>query len=56
VIVALIPLALRGVRYRPASASALLSRNLWIYGLGGILVPFAGIKLIDMAVVALRLA
>ncbi|KAB1908711.1 potassium-transporting ATPase subunit KdpB [Micromonospora sp. AMSO1212t] len=50
VIVALIPLALRGVRYRPASASMLLRRNLWLYGLGGIVVPFAGIKLIDLLV------
>jgi len=56
VIVALIPLALRGVRYRPLGAARILSRNLVIYGIGGILVPFAGIKLIDMAVVALRLA
>ncbi len=50
VIIALIPLALRGVRYRPSSASALLRRNLWIYGLGGIIVPFAGIKLIDLLI------
>ncbi|MEU5725212.1 potassium-transporting ATPase subunit KdpB [Micromonospora sp. NPDC047738] len=50
VIVALIPLALRGVRYRPASASKLLSRNLLVYGLGGILVPFLGIKLIDLLI------
>jgi K+-transporting ATPase ATPase B chain len=50
VIVALIPLALRGVRYRPSSASALLRRNLLIYGLGGILVPFAGIWLVDLLV------
>ncbi|MEU8334637.1 potassium-transporting ATPase subunit KdpB [Micromonospora tulbaghiae] len=50
VIVALIPLALRGVRYRPASASTLLRRNLWLYGLGGIAVPFVGIKLIDLLV------
>ncbi len=50
VIVALIPLALRGVRYTPASASKLLSRNLWIYGLGGIVVPFIGIKLIDLLI------
>ncbi len=50
VIVALIPLALRGVRYTPSSASAMLRRNLWIYGLGGIVVPFAGIKLIDLLV------
>ena len=47
---ALIPLALRGVRYRPSSASALLRRNLWIYGLGGVLVPFLGIKLIDLLI------
>ncbi|MEV0157902.1 potassium-transporting ATPase subunit KdpB [Micromonospora sp. NPDC050686] len=50
VIVALIPLALRGVRYRPASAATLLRRNLWRYGLGGIVVPFVGIKLIDLLV------
>ncbi|MFD6694442.1 potassium-transporting ATPase subunit KdpB [Micromonospora aurantiaca (nom. illeg.)] len=50
VIVAMIPLALRGVRYRPASASTLLRRNLWLYGLGGIVVPFVGIKLIDLLV------
>ena len=50
VIVLLIPLALRGVRYRPASASKLLSRNLLIYGIGGIIAPFIGIKLIDLAV------
>jgi K+-transporting ATPase ATPase B chain len=56
IIVALIPLALRGVRYRAVGAAALLRRNLLIYGLGGILVPFAGIKLIDLAVSALHLA
>ncbi|MBS1690987.1 MAG: potassium-transporting ATPase subunit KdpB [Actinobacteria bacterium] len=50
VIVALIPLALRGVRYTPSSASKLLSRNLFIYGLGGIIAPFIGIKLIDLVV------
>ncbi|GGR64748.1 potassium-transporting ATPase ATP-binding subunit [Micromonospora fulviviridis] len=50
IIVALIPLALRGVRYRPASASKLLSRNLWVYGLGGVIVPFIGIKLIDLLI------
>ena len=55
VIVALIPIALRGVRYKPATASALLSRNLLIYGLGGLVVPFIGIKLIDMAVAMLHL-
>ena len=48
IIVALIPLALRGVRYRPVGAEALLRRNLLIYGLGGIIVPFIGIKLIDL--------
>ena len=50
VIPALIPLSLRGVRYRPIGASALLRRNLWIYGLGGIIAPFIGIKLIDLVV------
>ncbi|MCR3744308.1 hypothetical protein BS35_006892 [Actinomadura glauciflava] len=50
VIVALIPLALRGVRYRPSSASRLLSRNLGVYGLGGIAAPFVGIKLIDLVI------
>ncbi|MBY0288593.1 MAG: potassium-transporting ATPase subunit KdpB [Mycobacteriaceae bacterium] len=50
VIVGLIPLSLRGVRYTPASASKLLSRNLYIYGLGGIIAPFIGIKLIDLVV------
>jgi K+-transporting ATPase ATPase B chain len=50
VIVALIPLALRGVRYRPSSASSLLRRNLLIYGLGGLIVPFAGIKIIDLTI------
>jgi potassium-transporting ATPase ATP-binding subunit len=50
IIVALIPLALRGVRYRPASASKLLSRNLWIYGVGGLIIPFIGIKLIDLII------
>ncbi|NYE14595.1 potassium-transporting ATPase subunit KdpB [Actinomadura citrea] len=50
IIVALIPLALRGVRYRPSSASKLLSRNLGVYGLGGIVAPFVGIKTIDLIV------
>ncbi|MCO1595381.1 potassium-transporting ATPase subunit KdpB [Micromonospora sp. RHAY321] len=50
VIIALIPLALRGVRYRPAAASKLLSRNLLLYGLGGIIVPFIGIKIIDLLI------
>jgi hypothetical protein len=56
VIFALIPLALRGVRYQPATAAQLLRRNLLIYGLGGLIVPFVGIKAIDMAVSALGLA
>jgi potassium-transporting ATPase ATP-binding subunit len=56
VIVGLIPLALRGVAYRPMSAEAMLRRNLLVYGLGGVIVPFLGIKLIDMAIVALHLA
>ena len=55
IIIALIPLALRGVAYRPAGASTILRRNLLIYGLGGIVVPFAGIKLIDLSLVLLRL-
>jgi K+-transporting ATPase ATPase B chain len=50
IIVALIPLALRGVKYRPMGAAALLRNNLWIYGVGGIIVPFVGIKLIDMVI------
>ncbi|WPL79456.1 potassium-transporting ATPase subunit KdpB [Bordetella hinzii] len=53
IIVMLIPLALRGVRYRPLGAASLLRRNLLIYGLGGLIVPFAGIKLIDMVLAAL---
>jgi K+-transporting ATPase ATPase B chain len=56
IIIALIPLALRGVRYRPVGADALLRRNLLIYGLGGLIVPFIGIKAIDMVLVALHLA
>jgi K+-transporting ATPase ATPase B chain len=55
IIIALIPLALRGVRWNPAPASTLLRRNLWIYGVGGIIAPFVGIKLIDLMLVALRL-
>jgi K+-transporting ATPase ATPase B chain len=50
VIIALIPLALRGVRYKPASASAMLRRNLWIYGVGGLVIPFVFIKLIDLII------
>ncbi len=56
ILVALVPLALRGVTYRPASAAALLRRNLLIYGLGGLIVPFIGIKAIDLALAALNLA
>ncbi|MBQ0707563.1 MULTISPECIES: potassium-transporting ATPase subunit KdpB [unclassified Ochrobactrum] len=56
IIVALIPLSLKGVTYKPVGAGALLSRNLLIYGLGGVVVPFVGIKAIDMAITALGLA
>ncbi|PYX45915.1 MAG: K(+)-transporting ATPase subunit B [Acidobacteria bacterium] len=56
IIIALIPLALRGVKYRPMSAAALLRNNLWIYGAGGIIVPFIGIKLIDMVITRVGLA
>jgi K+-transporting ATPase ATPase B chain len=56
IIVVLIPLALRGVKYRPMSAAALLQRNLFVYGFGGIVVPFIGIKLIDMLITAVGLA
>jgi K+-transporting ATPase ATPase B chain len=56
IIIALIPLALRGVAYRPLGAAAILSRNLLIYGLGGVIVPFIGIKAIDLMVAALHLA
>jgi K+-transporting ATPase ATPase B chain len=54
IIVALIPLALRGVEYKPIGAAALLRKNLWIYGVGGLIVPFIGIKLIDMIIVGLH--
>ncbi|MGH9607889.1 MAG: potassium-transporting ATPase subunit KdpB [Terracidiphilus sp.] len=56
IIVALIPLALKGVRYEPKPADALLRRNLLIYGVGGIIIPFIGIKAIDLCLVALHLA
>ena len=56
VIVALVPLALRGISYRPQSASALLRRNLLVYGIGGLVAPFIGIKVIDVVIAALRLA
>jgi K+-transporting ATPase ATPase B chain len=50
IIVVLIPLALRGVRYRPSSAAALLNRNILVYGLGGLVLPFVGIKAIDLII------
>ena len=53
-IVALIPIALRGVHFRPSSATAILRRNVLIYGLGGLIVPFMGIKLIDLILTALH--
>jgi K+-transporting ATPase ATPase B chain len=56
IIVALVPLALRGVRYRPEGAAALLQRNLLIYGIGGIIIPFIGIKAIDVVITTLGLA
>jgi len=56
IIIALIPLALRGVRYRPMAAAALLRNNLWIYGVGGIIIPFIGIKAIDMLITRIGLA
>jgi K+-transporting ATPase ATPase B chain len=55
IIIALVPLALRGVRFAPSSAAQLLRRNLLVYGVGGLVVPFVGIKLIDMSLVALSL-
>ncbi|MGB7035245.1 MAG: potassium-transporting ATPase subunit KdpB, partial [Xanthobacteraceae bacterium] len=55
IIIALIPLSLKGVRYRPIGAAALLRRNLWIYGAGGVIIPFVGIKAIDVIVTALHL-
>ncbi|HMD05243.1 MAG TPA: potassium-transporting ATPase subunit KdpB, partial [Candidatus Binatus sp.] len=56
IIIALIPLALRGVQYRPVGAAAILTRNLFIYGFGGVIIPFIGIKAIDIMVAALHLA
>ncbi len=53
IIVALIPLSLRGVKFRPMGAAAVLRRNLLVYGLGGLIVPFVGIKAIDLVLVAL---
>jgi K+-transporting ATPase ATPase B chain len=56
IIIALIPLSLRGVTYRPAGAASVLRRNLLVYGVGGLLVPFVGIKAIDLIVTAIGLA
>jgi K+-transporting ATPase ATPase B chain len=56
IIIALVPLALRGVKYRPVGAASLLRRNLMIYGIGGIIAPFPGIWLIDQLLVLLKLA
>jgi K+-transporting ATPase ATPase B chain len=56
IIPALVPLALKGVRYRPAPAGDLLARNLAVYGVGGLIAPFIGIKIIDVAVTGLGLA
>jgi len=56
IIVVLVPLALKGVRYRPMSAAAFMRRNLVVYGAGGLVVPFAGIKVIDMIITMLGLA
>jgi K+-transporting ATPase ATPase B chain len=56
IIIALIPLALRGVKYRPLGAARILARNLAIYGVGGVIIPFAGIKAIDVLIRALHLA
>ena len=56
IIIALIPLALKGVKYTPKSAQVLLRQNLLVYGVGGVIVPFVGIKLIDLCLVGLHLA
>jgi len=56
IIIALVPLALKGVKYRPIGASKLLQRNLLIYGLGGVIAPFVGIKIIDVIITAIHLA
>jgi K+-transporting ATPase ATPase B chain len=56
IIVALIPLALKGIRYRPIGAAALLRRNLLIYGVGGVVIPFIGIKAVDVLITGIHLA
>ena len=55
IIVLLIPLALKGVKYRPEGAAAILKRNLFYYGFGGLIAPFVGIKLIDLLITAIKL-
>jgi K+-transporting ATPase ATPase B chain len=56
VIIALIPLALRGVQFRPLGAAKILQRNVLIYGVGGVIIPFVGIKAIDILIAAVHLA
>ncbi len=55
VIIMLIPLALKGVKYRPLGAASVLKRNIFVYGLGGLIIPFVGIKLIDLLITAIKL-
>jgi K+-transporting ATPase ATPase B chain len=55
IIIMLIPLALRGIRYRPIGAAALFRNNLFVYGMGGLIAPFIGIKIVDLVLVALHL-
>jgi len=55
IIILLIPLALKGVKYRPLGAESVLKRNILIYGLGGLIIPFIGIKLIDLLITAIKL-
>ena len=56
IIIALLPITLRGMRYRPIGAAAILRRNLLIYGVGGVIIPFIGIKAIDLILVAVGIA
>ncbi len=56
IIIALVPLALRGIKYRPLGAAAVLRRNIFIYGVGGVIIPFIGIKIIDVIITAVGLA
>jgi potassium-transporting ATPase ATP-binding subunit len=55
IIIMLIPLALKGVKYRPEGAAAILKRNIWVYGVGGLIIPFIGIKIIDLFITAIKL-